>query len=658
MCCESKGLYFIMTLICVRLCFFLDLSDSFTTTTKDDNINCYLFCIVFQGKMDHSIQLQYSEGEIHVFQFRIGYKKYKVACTTSQTVLDALTKNGAFESHLKKHLNKEIIIQRSSKGKVPGAAVKTDFPCCLLENDEILDINFISNEGNISANQEVVEPSVDLSPLSQYKAFYIRTRGKIKKKIMKNNQMMLTVDYVCVYALKGETLETALQRDGRFSDEIFSSPCELMDIFKDASYELSLPVDSLSEHQFELHVKSQKAPALNTSPSAVNESKEVPADPPTAATGEQPINEIPKLPKKRIRKTEKATSSLTKVYKANISWSPGIFSEKKSSFLPFTEEILQAQIKRLLEKLNERENSQVKKLFEEEYGKSIKNFCEVSTMKELMKFSDSVCVIVADKKGIGTGFLLFDKFILTNAHVVQENLSPQRMPLFPFFAAFNFEHQFLKEKTECVPIKADLAAFRLEKDDKGKHHDYALLELDINQTPQSKYLQMLNCYNDIPPPNSGGIYIVGHPNCESKKIDFCFTIETENQLQAIHQHISENPFCPYVSWQCWPDLHENKITYNSCFFHGSSGSPVFDGNCSLIGMHTGGYAYKDNNGETRSVIEYCYSMQSILENIRETAKPYVKEALQEFERRKANIGVKQEPQQEDVNMESDESKES
>nr|XP_055054343.1 serine protease FAM111A-like [Misgurnus anguillicaudatus]XP_055054344.1 serine protease FAM111A-like [Misgurnus anguillicaudatus]XP_055054345.1 serine protease FAM111A-like [Misgurnus anguillicaudatus] len=609
------------------------------------------------------------EGEIHVFQFRIGYKKHKVACTTSQTVLDALNENDAFKSHHNKHINKEMIIQRA-KGKVPGAAVKTDFPCCLLENDEILDINFISNEGNISANQKVVEPSVKPSPLSKYKAFYIRTRGKIRIRVMKNNELALKVDYVCVYALKGETLKSALQRDGRFSDEIFSSPCELMDIFKDASYELSLPVDSLSEHLFNLYVQWQKQTTFIPQSSAViqyekanlyvqwqkrksflsqssaEEDEEAPADPPT---GERHINEKQKKKRKEMRKTKKGTGSLTKRRMIDITW-----NLENSSILPLTKEILHAQCKHLFEKLKEPNNLELKKLFEVEYGKSMKNFCEVSTMKELTKFSDSVCVIVSNISAKGTGFLLFDKFVLTNAHVVKDLRSQEGKLLGNLQAVFNYEH--VKSKVECLPFKEDLAAYCYEKDGENGLLDYALLELNIDE--DVKYPELLSYYKQTPPPRSGGIYIVGHPNCETKKMENCFIIETENRLQAINNHISENPICPYVPSRCWPYLHENQITYDSCFFHGSSGSPVFDEQCSLIGVHTGGFHYEDNSGESRSVIEFCYSMQSIRKNILETARPDVKKVLQEFERKKANIRVKQEPQQEDVSMESDESNES
>lgn len=585
-----------------------------------------------------------------MIQFRTGFKKYKVACKTSQRLLDALNANDAFRSSSEKHVNKEIIIQRTT-GKVPGAAVKADFPCCLLENNEILDISFISNEGNTSTGQKTVKTS----PLNKYKTFYIRTRGKIKKKIMSNNELALNVDYVCVYALKGETLKMALQHDGRFSDEIFNNYCELMDIFKDASYDLSLPVDCLCENQFEIYVRWPKQSTSATPQSSdYNESKETPADPTTLELSEQPRNENQTQQNKKKRKTEKPTGSQTKGRVTEITW-------KDSTFPPSTKELLQNHCKSLLEII--KDNPEVQQLFHVEFGKSMKNFSEVSLMKQLTKFSDAVCVIVVNKSALGTGFLLFDKFVLTNAHVVKDLLAeedsvPPKLAV-TLEAAFNYEH--VTAKVKCLPFKKELAAYYYSKDGMFRSLDYALLELDINET--IKYPQLLSSYKNTPPPKNGGIFIVGHPNCESKKIDHCLIIETVNRPQAINEHLSENPFCPYLSMQCWSDLYINYITYDSCFFHGASGSPVFDEKCFLVGVHTGGFDYKDRNNETRSVIEFCNSMQSIRKSIFETGRPDVIELLREFENEKdkvnpapgANNPVKEELQdKDDEPMESDE----
>ncbi|XP_057180778.1 serine protease FAM111A-like [Triplophysa rosa] len=566
-----------------------------------------------------SDQQQPAENEGKVFQFSIKDKKgtYKVQCNTSMTVIAALEASDAFK-HLKVK-DKEIIIQRG-KGKVPGAAVKKYFPCCLLVDDEILEISFVSDEEDISNDQESAQKSdqkAEPTSPSEYKVIYVRTRGQAKKIIMKKTQPKL--DYVCVYALNQNTLKEALVNDGRFMNEILNCFFTLKTPSEDQSFDPSMLMHTLPEDQFEIYVQvPKKSRPKKSQSSANNESNKAQADP--------------------------STSDQIKI---EFTWKSNLFQEKNSHIPPSTEKILSDELKHLLEKLKD---SQAQKLFEEKFDKSIKNFGEVSRMKELMRFSDSVCVIVAEGSGLGTGFLLFDRFILTNAHVVKDFLSDERKLSVPFGAAFNYEHQFSKE-FEFLQIKEDLALYLLETDDKmvdGKHLDYALLELNID--PPSKYPQLLSFYKDNPP-NSDFIYIVGHPNCETKKVDVCCIIDTKNQLQAINKHKQENPICPYVSWQIWPCLRENQITYDTCFFHGASGSPVFDKNCSLIGVHTGGFAYKDSNNQTRSVIEYCISMKSIRESIFETGPPDITELLHKFE--EAQIDKKKQREQNEEPMQTD-----
>ena len=62
----------------------------------------------------------------------------------------------------------------------------------------------------------------------------------------------------------------------------------------------------------------------------------------------------------------------------------------------------------------------MKETWRVEYGKNAHTSAKVKTMKELMVFSDSVCQVRINGRPMGSGFLLFDRFVLTNAHVVKE----------------------------------------------------------------------------------------------------------------------------------------------------------------------------------------------------------------------------------------------
>ncbi|XP_077097871.1 serine protease FAM111A isoform X2 [Siphateles boraxobius] len=550
------------------------------------------------SQSDPVLQLN-AEGKTHTFQFRIRKGEInKVVCNASKTVFGALNENEEFENDDKK--GKEIIIRRS-KEQNHEAAVKTDFPSCLIEDDEILQINFYKNKNIASTNQET---TADTDPKSLV-TFYIRTRGMKKKTIMKSSVFLNNnIDYVCVFAHKGDTFEEALQHDGRFSDDIFDKvTCKLVDD-ENANHSINLPVDRCDGKKFQLkfNVKCKKPRAPVHSDKNDGES---------VKHSQQPKNTKQKTIQEKKTKGPDPSTDYSEYATPNTSGNSS--GDSGNSFFTDIQSILQTVLKEVLKK---QENPQVQELLQKEYDKGVVEcFTEVNKVRRIMDLSDSVCVIVVEDSPRGTGFLLFDRFILTNAHVVKDfvNFPPEAPHTHKLSGTLTavFNHEVLGSGTINLQAKSELIAYRYEKDEKLRCHDYALLELEA--APEN-CTELLTCYKHGPSPKSGGIYIVGHPDCGVKKMDLCFIIGIENQLQSINKHRSENVSCPYVSWQCWPNLYKNQITYNSCFFHGSSGSPVFDAHGYLIGMHSGGFYYKEGE-RTRSVIEFSYSMQPIVESI-------------------------------------------
>ncbi len=537
-----------------------------------------------------------------------------MVCDTSKTVLDALNTNKNFREFKKDNMEKEMVIQRR-EGAVPRAAVKTDFPCCLIERDELLDITFIKNSGNVPSKKKTTGRLSFSNEPENIVIFYIKTKGGNKvKRLMKNNKLRMKVDDVCVYAFKEDKLKAALRRDGRFINAIFEKHCVLSEFGSKTIHDMLRTVEHLNGKHFEIVVrKDKKQPdsqddVLSDVCAELNEASAADLKE-NGDSNQHPINTEQEETQKKntIKSTNPSTSS--------------------PKIIPDSEEILailRAQFKDLLVTLKQRENlknkSEVQKFFRAEYDKSVQSFSEVKKVKQLMRLSDSVCQIRVEGSARGTGFLLFDRFVLTNAHVVRDFLeSPDKLSSTKYLeAAFDFER--LDSKVKLVPVNKRLGAYCFITDANNSRLDFALLELDDVDEITGRAGLLSRYVRD--PPNRGGICIVGHPDGGIKKADPCFIVE--NLQEAADKHVSENVnFIQMITKRSFEDkwaVYENQINYNSCFFHGSSGSPVFDEDCYLIGVHTGGYVYPGERGKTRSVVEYAYSMQPILDMIRAQAK--------------------------------------
>ncbi len=141
--------------------------------------------------------------------------------------------------------------------------------------------------------------------------------------------------------------------------------------------------------------------------------------------------------------------------------------------------------------LKQRENlkskSEVQKFFRAEYGKSIENFLKVKNVKQLMKLSDSVCQIRQGGSALGTGFLLFDRYILTNAHVIGVSTDVTKVNAAQFTAVFGYE-DLDSEDSKHIPVEQLTAYFFGNDEKKG-----ILIMLFLSLMMLKTLLIILNC---------------------------------------------------------------------------------------------------------------------------------------------------------------------
>lgn len=156
-----------------------------------------------------------------------------------------------------------------------------------------------------------------------------------------------------------------------------------------------------------------------------------------------------------------------------------------------------------------------------------------------------------------------------------------------------------------------------------KHLDYAVLELKENgqEVPAGLYHRIR------PVPHSGLIYIIGHPEGEKKSIDCCTVVPQSSRRKKCQENFQareEAGFCfstsfihMYTQRSFQEMLHNSDVvTYDTSFFGGSSGSPVFDSNGSLVAMHAAGITCTYQAGVS-NIIEFGSIMESIDDHMKQ-----------------------------------------
>uniref|UniRef100_A0A3B4GMN5 Serine protease n=1 Tax=Pundamilia nyererei TaxID=303518 RepID=A0A3B4GMN5_9CICH len=228
------------------------------------------------------------------------------------------------------------------------------------------------------------------------------------------------------------------------------------------------------------------------------------------------------------------------------------------------------------------------------FGSSAKRCQDVKTMKKLMELSNSVCQVRINGKPRGSGFLLFGNFILTNAHVIQAFCNDNGGLNEQVAVTFSFES--LEEKDGLIDVEEVVG---IEYIPEVSGTDWALLKLSADQKLPDRLLKRSGFVR-----HSGGICIIGYPGESVKKIDVCLVVSQENRSLVAERHLAV-------------DLKQRKhlLTYESCLYFGSSGSPVFNEDSDVVAMHPGGYAYPGVMGQNQSVIEFGYPFSDIIEHI-------------------------------------------
>ncbi|XP_062301357.1 serine protease FAM111A-like [Scomber scombrus] len=531
-------------------------------------------------------------------------EEYTIHCDQPRTVLEAIKSSKKYNEL--KCTDENIVIQL---GEADGEyAVATHFPCSCLEDGALLIIS--------SKPETVVEvlnkPSEIVQPQSRYSVFYIDTVGgrNAKSKKLFRSTAMKQLKYLCVYGEKGMTVENCLKRDGRFIDDL--SEFTLSDNKNPKRLtEHTQKVDNLDTKRFKICLplnKNTKAKDKKQQevPCASNSSQR--------KTDSVPVSKVVEVAKQR------GTSVKTFLDKSDSNVNTEEIYEKLRQQFP--------DLKKLMESRFPGDSyEEAVNLRRENFGKIQKSFSEVHRVKKLLELGKSVCKVVVENVREGTGFVLFDNWILTNAHLFKDCVEGEDLlEGLNVFALFNYDDPEPHMNYDCFTVKKTLIDFS------DAELDYAVLELNPeggkpNQSTGTVKVPPGLLKKFGPVPQNGEACIIGHPAGEVKQIDPTCIIEKENRGKAIDDNLEPNRNFPLILHSISKVITnqgiknilmggnkaDDVVTYNTFMYHGSSGSPVFDAHCRVFGLHTAGYTYGLKN--ENSVIEYAQPLLTIFKRL-------------------------------------------
>ncbi|XP_032375246.1 protein FAM111A-like isoform X3 [Etheostoma spectabile] len=526
-------------------------------------------------------------------------EKYTIDCYHPRTLLDVIKSSEIYEKKMKMHSDENIVI---TVGEARDSIVATHFPCTCVRSDESLIISGKKEKVEVTQDQFYKIHSRDM-----YSVFYIDTVGGqyTEQKKLFRNKPAKKLKYLWVYGEKGITVKEALERDGRFIEDLGDftlSDNENPDLITECTQK----VDKLHEKHFKICLPRISA----------NDSSGL------SSNSAQRSDSMPAVDEAQQRKIRAAME------KRGISVRAAIEKSGNNVNIEEIYETLRRQFPELKAFMESRfpgdSYQKAVNLKKENFGKIQQSFSEVHRITKLLKRGESVCKIDVEDVSQGTGFVLFGNFILTNAHLLNGCVEGQKLKK-GIEMSFFFEDPESKEYYFKLAHR-DIYCTQDEIDYVGENYNHKTKKHKKMKVPPG----LLKSFG--PMPQNGEACIIGHPAGGVKKMDPTFIIEKETRDQS---HPSKDPFVVWSINQIIQDQNienimmggknaDKVVAYNTFMYHGSSGSPVFDARGRVVGLHTAGFLYKQE-----SVIELAQPLLTIFKDIVTMLKEHGKDELLE-----------------------------
>lgn len=604
----------------------------------------------------------------------------------NEGIYSALTANENFCVRMEKHFNKNIIAYEE---KTIRGCVNLGMPLKCLPTGSHLKIFFNKRKGNKKENDtsstgekyQLLRPYENPNDVECI-LFHVLAIGKETKTIVKSREFHEKASSLCVYALKGETIEEALCKDGRFRPDLDQLKWKLIENHKKV-YEKQSRVEDVSGKTLEMEIPKKPSSKKRTHKEIEQKNE--------SATGEiSPRDQMPsqvqvlepeiegqtedvEYRQKKVfppcslehdieNKRRRTISEILEYYQKNpkrkyskqisLVWQRPRLSMQSDIKWDIQENTTGSWLKnckmlntviiqqypnfskyalhmkkffREEQRKNKLSPAQQFNMYEKYFAKATKNSTTVATYELRTQRSESVGYICWDnngKKGGATCFVFNNGYIFTCLHVVhlmvREGTDPRDWPDTISKCA---KVTFTYKKFHPVPEEWFFIEPWFEVSDKGL--DYAILKLRANGNalPPGLFKQISSL------PSSGSLYLIGHPESNVKEIDECAVITLMDRIKRNLDHVRNSGHhafsmftprsFPPVAWR------GDALSYDTCFSSGSSGSPVFNASHQVVAIHSMGHFY-EREGKEYAFIEYGYSMESILCDVKQKNEAFHK----------------------------------
>uniref|UniRef100_S4RE80 Serine protease n=1 Tax=Petromyzon marinus TaxID=7757 RepID=S4RE80_PETMA len=206
---------------------------------------------------------------------------------------------------------------------------------------------------------------------------------------------------------------------------------------------------------------------------------------------------------------------------------------------------------------------------------------------------------------------LNDGYIMTCYHVIDLALS-----LIEISFSHDIHTRCVKDIADNIFVCFDYVSYDkeptwMELDEKlkrfGDNLDFVILKLAVN--PESVPFGGL-CEDGEP---KGKVALIGHPGGDLREIDF-----TDIVLPAKRDEMARNKCTRKYGTHLYgykDFMSVDRVTYDTSFFHGASGSPVINTSGKLVAMHTSGLLLEQKK-TVRYILEIGVEIRAIINYVR------------------------------------------